>query len=136
MTTGGEESPAAAAARRTADPKLDTRVVVGAYGIVVSPDGSHLAYSLDVTGFRQYSLFIKNLLTGEILPDRAEKTGSVVWAADGKTVFYTIEDAAKRHYRVYRHRLGETIDDLVREETDERFYVAVGRSRDRRYLFL
>ena len=62
----------------------------------VSDDGNLLAYSTDNTGFRQYTLHVKNLQTGELLPDRVEKTGSVVWAADNKTLFYTVEDSAKR----------------------------------------
>ena len=102
----------------------------------VSDDHNLLAYSLDTTGFRQYTLQLKNLTTGEVLPDRIEKTGSVVWSKDGRTLFYTVEDAAKRHYRVYRHRLGAESDDLIYEEKDERFSVAVSRSRSRAWLFL
>jgi oligopeptidase B len=109
-------------------------IAIGA--LRVNDDGNLLAYSLDTTGFRQYTLQVKDLATGEVLPDRIEKTGSVVWAADGRTLFYTVEDAAKRHYRVYRHRLGAAQDDLVYEETDERFSVAVARSRSRAWLFL
>ena len=67
---------------------------LGAYA--VSDDGHLLAYSTDVTGFRQYTLFVKDLRTGEMLPDRIEKTLSVVWAGDNKTLFYTVEDSAKR----------------------------------------
>jgi oligopeptidase B len=65
-----------------------------------STDGNLLAYSTDNTGFRQYTLQVKDLRTGELLPDKIEKTGSVVWANDNKTLFYTVEDAAKRQYRL------------------------------------
>ena len=109
-------------------------IAIGAFRI--SDDGHRLAYSLDTTGFRQYTLQVKDLTTGEVLPDRIEKTGSVVWASDGVTLFYTVEDAAKRHYRVYRHRLGAAADDLIYEEKDERFSVSVARSRSRQWLFL
>lgn len=102
----------------------------------VSDDGHLLAYSTDVTGFREYTLFVKDLRTGELLPDRIEKVGSVVWAADNATLFYTTEDQAKRPYRVHRHRLGATEDELALEETDELFRVSVGRSRSKAYLFL
>jgi oligopeptidase B len=103
----------------------------------VSDDGDLLAYSTDNTGFRQYTLHVKNLKTGELLPDHVEKTGSVVWAADNKTLFYTVEDPAKRQYRLYRHTVGTTgPDDLVYEEKDERFELHANRSRSQKYIFL
>jgi oligopeptidase B len=69
------------------------------------------------------------------LPDRAARTGSLAWAADNRTLFYTVEDAAKRQYRLYRHVLGGS-DDLVYEEPDERFDVSVQRTRSGGYLVL
>ncbi len=62
----------------------------------VSDDNSLLAYSLDTTGFRQYTLQIKNLTTGETLPVRIERVTSAAWAADNRTLFYTVEDGARR----------------------------------------
>jgi oligopeptidase B len=104
----------------------------------VSDDGSYLAYSTDNTGFRQYTLHFKALRTGELLPERIEKTGSVAWANDNKTLFYSVEDDAKRHYRIYRHTLREDSgsDALVFEEKDEAFNVGVGKSRSGRFLYL
>jgi len=102
----------------------------------VSEDGNLLAYSLDVTGFRQYTLHVKNLATGEVLPEKIEKTGSVAWAADNRTLFYTVEDEAKRQYRLCAHRLGGEKDELIYEEKDELFDIALGRSRSREFLFL
>ena len=107
---------------------------LGAY--TVSDDGHLLAYSTDVTGFRQYTLYIKDLRTGELLPDRVEKTLSVVWAADNQTLFYTVEDDAKRPYRLYRHRLGHSEDALLYEETDALFGIDAQRSRSKAFLFL
>ncbi len=107
---------------------------LGAYK--VSDDGSLLAFSTDVTGFRQYTLQVKDLRTGELLPDRIEKTGSVDWAADGKTLFYTVEDDAKRPYRLYRHVLGVMEDTLVYEETDAQFNLEASRSRSKAFLFV
>lgn len=108
---------------------------LGAY--TVSDDGNMLAFSTDVTGFRQYTLQFKDLRSGRILPDRIEKTGSVTWAADHQTVFYSVEDPAKRHYRLYRHRIGtDGPDDLVFEEKDERFSVGAGRTRSRAYILM
>jgi len=108
---------------------------VAAY--TVSEDGHLLAYSTDNTGFRQYELHVKDLRTGKVLPDHAEKVGSVVWANDNKTLFYTVEDAAKRQYRLYRHTVGATgADALVYEEKDERFNVETGKTRSKAYIFL
>ncbi|HSB63593.1 MAG TPA: S9 family peptidase [Thermoanaerobaculia bacterium] len=104
----------------------------------VSDDGNLLAYSTDNTGFRQYTLFIKDLRANALWPERIEKTTSAVWAADNMTLFYGVEDAAKRPYRIYRHRLLEpqSADALVYEEKDERFSVRIGRTRSRAWLVL
>jgi oligopeptidase B len=103
----------------------------------VSDDGNLLAYSTDTTGFRQYVLAVKDLRTGKLLVDHAEKVGSVVWANDNKTLFYTVEDAAKRQYRLYRHMVGTSgHDELVYEEKDERFDVYAMKSRSKAYIFL
>src|SRR6266478_1095072 len=70
----------------------------------VSDDNQLLAYSTDSTGFRQYTLEIKDLRTGELLPFRAERVTSAAWAADNRSLFYTVEDAVtKRSHRLYRH---------------------------------
>ena len=109
-------------------------LALGAYA--VSDDGRRLAYSLDFTGFRDYTLFVKDLVTGELLPDRVDKVSSVAWSADDQTLFYVLEDHAKRPYQLYRHRLGVlTGGRLVEEERDELFRLGVWRSRSRRYLF-
>ena len=105
----------------------------------VSPDGSLLAYTTDNTGFRQYTLHVKDLRTGALLPDTAERVGALVWALDGTMIFYSVEDEqTKRHDRVLRHMLGNAAsnDVIVYEEQDERFNVGVGRTRDRKYLLL
>jgi oligopeptidase B len=102
----------------------------------VSDDGRRLAYTTDVTGFREYTLHVKDLETGALLPDRVEKVSAVAWAADDQTLFYVTEDEAKRPYRLYRHRLGTAEADLLHEEADALFRFHVGRSRSRAYLFL
>ncbi len=111
-------------------------MALGAYR--VSDDGNLLAYSTDNTGFRQYTLHVKDLRTGQIFPETVPKTVSVAWAGDGKTLFYTVEDPAKRPYRLYRHHLGEPVekDALVYEEKDELFRIGVSRSKSKAYLFL
>ncbi len=104
----------------------------------VSPDGRLLAYTTDNTGFRQYTLHIKDLSTGEVLADTAERVGSLAWAADAKTLFYSTEDEqTKRQDRLFRHRVGDAGGDVeVFHEPDERFNLGVGRTRDREYLLL
>ncbi len=102
----------------------------------VSPDGRLLAYTMDNTGFRQYTLAVKNLETGAMLPDTAERVGSVVWAPDSATLFYSTEDEqTKRQDRVFRQVMGAMPIEVFHEE-DERFNVGVGRTRDREYLLL
>ena len=69
----------------------------------ITDDGRWLAYTTDITGFRQYTLHIKDLETGETLPDEVERVGSVVWAADNRTLFYTVEDEQqKRQFQFWR----------------------------------
>ena len=101
----------------------------------VSPDGRRLCYSTDLTGGREYTLFIKDLDTGAMVIEGIPLAGSAVWAADSHTVLYTIEDQSKRDYRVYRMTLGDPAV-LVYEEADERFRVLVTRTRSRRFLLL
>jgi oligopeptidase B len=109
---------------------------VGGYG--VSEDGNLLAYTMDNTGFRQYTLAVKDLRTGKQLIDHAERVGWFVWANDNKTIFYTVEDATtKRQYQFYRHTVGTAgSDDLVYEEKDERFEVEATKTRSKKYIFL
>jgi oligopeptidase B len=62
----------------------------------VSDDGTLLAYSVDTTGFREYTLHVKDLRRDANGPESIEKVSSVAWAADGKTLFYVTDDEAKR----------------------------------------
>ena len=79
---------------------------------------------------------MKDLATGTLLPDVRERVVSAAWAGDSRTLLYTVEDEAKRSYRLFRHALGEREDELVYEEQDERFSIHVGRTRSRRFLLL
>jgi oligopeptidase B len=105
----------------------------------ISDDGRWLAYSTDTTGFRQYTLHIKDLATGETLDGEVERVGSVVWAADNSALFYTLEDEEqKRQYQLWRHSRGtaHAEDVLVYQEDDERFNLGAGRTRDGRYIVM
>ena len=102
-----------------------------------SDDGNLLAYSTDNTGYRQYTLQIKNLRTGEIYPERIERVDNLAWATDNKTIFYVTEDAVtKRSDKFFRHVLGSDKTDLVYEEKDELFDIFTSRSRDKAVIML
>ena len=104
---------------------------------VPSDDGNLLAYSTDNTGYRQYTLQIKDLRTGKILPERVERVNNLAWATDNKTIFYVTEDAVtKRSDKFFRHVLGSDKTDLVYEEKDELFDIGTERSRDRAVILL
>jgi oligopeptidase B len=108
---------------------------LGAY--MVSDDGNLLAYTTDTTGYRQYTLQVKDLRTGQLMPEKIERVGDVSWASDNKTLFYTTEDAVtKRRDKFYRHTLGDEKSELLYDERDELYDVESYRSRDRAYVFL
>ncbi len=109
-------------------------MALGAYE--VSPNGRYLAYSTDATGFRDYQLVVKDLETGAEVLGPIGRAGSVAWALDDTTFFYTVEDDAKRDYRVYRQRRDGAPRELVYEEPDERFRTFVHATRSLRYLLL
>ncbi len=103
----------------------------------ISDDGNLLAFSTDTTGYRQYTLQIKDLRTGKILPNRIERVTSVEWASDNKTLFVVQEnDVTKRSDKFFRHDFAANKTDLVYEEKDVLFNLGVTRSRDKKMLFL
>ncbi len=103
----------------------------------VSPNHQLLAYSTDVAGDEEFTIRIKNLETGQLLPDEiANAYYSLEWADDNATFFYTILDSAKRPYKVLRHRLDRAQDDVVYHETDERFTVEISKTSSRAYVLI
>lgn len=121
----------------------------GAYlavrAVTPSPDHRLLAYVVDVSGNERYSLRVKDLDSGELVPlgDReiADLAPSLAWANDSRTLFYVELDAASRPFRARRHVLGHAATDTVAdavvfEEADERFFLEVGRLRSGRFLRL
>ena len=109
-------------------------------GINVSEDNKYAAFGLDLVSRRQYTIQIKNLETGEILPVKIENTtGGSTWASDNKTLFYTRKDAQTlRSDKVYRHTLGTDIakDALVFHEKDDTFYTFVYKEKSKKYLVI
>jgi oligopeptidase B len=110
---------------------------VGLGAFEVSDDNNRLAYTLDYSGFRQYSLQAKDLRTGQTLPDTTERVTALEWAADNKTLFLTTEDAVtKRSDKLWRHVLGSATFEPLYEEKDELYTVHISKTRDKKYLFL
>jgi oligopeptidase B len=103
----------------------------------VSPDGNLLAYSVDLTGDERFTLRLKDLRTGEDLPDSVEGVFySSAWSADGGAVFYITVDDSWRPNRVWRHTVGTDAaeDVVVFTEDDERFWVGIELTRNGRAI--
>jgi oligopeptidase B len=114
-----------------------THKFVGVGDFTLSDDHNLLAYTIDFTGFRQYTLQVKDLRTGQLLPDTAERVTGVEWAADNKTLFLTTEDAVtKRSDHVWRHVLGSQGLEPVYEEKDELYDLGLHKTRDLQFLLL
>ncbi|NNK12003.1 MAG: S9 family peptidase [Flavobacteriaceae bacterium] len=109
-------------------------------GISVSPDNTMAAFGRDTVSRRQYYIQIKNLMTGEIYPDKIENTtGGSVWAKDNKTLFYTKKDPVTlRSDKIYKHVLGTSAeeDELVYHETDDTFNTYVYKSKSQDYIII
>lgn len=111
---------------------------IGTYG--VSTNNNLIAYSVDTVSRRQYTLYFKDLSTGEIFEDEIPNTtGGATWANDNKTVFYSKQDPVTlRSFQIYRHTLGTPVaaDVLVYEEKDETFSCGIGKSKSKEYLLI
>ncbi|MCC5918663.1 MAG: S9 family peptidase [Cryomorphaceae bacterium] len=107
-------------------------------GMTISPDNMKVAFAVDTVSRRIYNIYIKDLKTGEILPDVMHSTsGNVTWAADNKTLFYGVRDPQTlRSSKIFRHELGAEKDVLVYEEKDETFVCSVGKTRDKKHLLI
>lgn len=109
-------------------------------GLNVSPDNKLIAFGVDTLSRRKYTLQIKNLETGEILPLKIETTtGGSTWANDNKTLYYTKkDDQTLRSNQIFKHILGTTPsnDQLVFEEEDETFNTYIYKSKSKKYLII
>ncbi|MFZ3324171.1 MAG: S9 family peptidase [Usitatibacter sp.] len=103
----------------------------------VSPDSGKLAYAVDFTGYRQYTLHVKDLATGKLEADTAARVTSTAWAADNKTLFYVQEDeVTKRSNHLHRLTLGEAEQPLIYDERDELYDITVGNTRSEAYVVM
>lgn len=108
---------------------------IGAFS--VSDDDNLLAFSSDTTGYRQYTLQFKDLRTGQILPNKIERVTSLAWTNDNNTLFIGTEDqVTKRSDKIWKHDIKANTTTPVYEEKDELFRAGVGRSRDKKLLYL
>ena len=107
--------------------------------VSLSEDDRLLAYSVDIVSRRIYTVYVKDLQTGELVGEPIENTsGNVVWASDNKTLFYGVKDETLRPCKIMRHRLGTNPSDdvMVFEETDETFVTYISKTKSRKYLII
>ena len=110
---------------------------IGSYA--VSDNQNMLAYSVDTSGSESYTIYFKNLETGEMLPDQIDNTDNeVVWAADNATVFYATLGGAHQPDKAWRHKLGTDTskDKMMYQEKDEAFYLGISKTKSRKYIIL
>jgi len=107
-------------------------------GLAIPSDDNHLfAFTTDTTGYRQFTLQVKDLRSGKLLPEKFERVDDVVWATDNKTLFFVTEnEVTKRHDEFHRHVLSTSLTDRLYFEPDELFDISVDRSRDKAFVFL
>lgn len=105
----------------------------------VSPHHDVLAYATDTDGSEIYTLYFKNLNTGDLFPETIEKLyyGSS-WAMDNKSFYYITQDENQRPTKMWRHQLGTppAMDELIYEEKDSQYFISCGLSESREYIFL
>ena len=108
-------------------------------GLSVSPDNRLVAYGEDTLSRRIYTLKVKDLVTGKLLSDEIQNTeGSVTWANDNQTFFYTSKDETLRPHQIWKHKIGTPAsgDQLVYEEKDETFRTFVYKTKSRKYIVI
>ncbi|QGN57615.1 S9 family peptidase [Nostocoides sp. HKS02] len=107
--------------------------------LTVSPDHTLLAYAVDTEGDERFALRVKDLRSGAVIDDAVQEIGyGCVFSLDGRYLFYTRVDETWRPHQVWRHEVGTAseADVLVLEESDERFWMGVGASRDDRWILV
>ncbi|MFV0536702.1 MAG: S9 family peptidase [Dysgonomonas sp.] len=109
-------------------------------GVSFSDDNKLMAYGVDEVSRRQYTIYFKNLETGEIYKETIPNTsGGSVWAADNKTIFYTSKNPVTLlSEKIKRHVLGTdpASDVTVYEEKDKSNYIGVGKTKNKKYIFI
>lgn len=106
-------------------------------GLEISDDNRLLAYSVDTVSRRIYTIYFKDLVSGEILPDRIGNTsGNIAWAGDNLTLFYSTKDESLRPDKIWKHKLGTQAEQLVYQENDATFDTFVYRSKSKKFMII
>lgn len=101
-----------------------------------SPCHRYLAYMVDFNGYETYTGFVKDLKTGELLPDRIENISSLQWGADSSVLYYATQDDAHRQDKIWRHQIGSSEpDELLYTENDEIYSAYFMKARSSKYMF-
>ena len=137
---GAEETPTDQAEVILSEPALAEGLDYFSLGaLAVSNDDRLVAYSTDISGAERFTLRIKAIASGELLPEAIENTqGSPVWAADDSAFFYVVVDDQWRPSQVRRHVLGEPVesDAVVYEEKDTGFFIDLSRTASKEYVVI
>ncbi len=111
----------------------------GVGDLEVSYNDKYLGYSLDLKGSEYYTIYVRNIKSGELVTEKIEETsGSILFSLDDKFVYYSKLDKYHRPRKVFRHKLGTSTkkDQLIFEESSEAFTVSIGLSSDEKYYFI
>lgn len=121
---------------------LDLNTLVGTHTYIavgqfrVSDDGARLAYSIDWTGYRQYEVFVMDLATKALLPQKIGAVSSLEWGAGHDVIYYGTENETKRSDKVYRWTLSRGQTELIYQDQDELYNLQVDKSRDGKFIFI
>lgn len=122
------------------DKMAEGHAYYSATGFSISPDSKLMAYGVDTVSRREYVIYIKNLVTGELYKEVIKgTTGSVAWANDNTTFFYTAKNPVTLlTEKIMKHRLGGDVikDQIVYEEKDNSNYIGVGRAKSGKFIYI
>ncbi len=120
------------------DQMADGKAYYAIGGSAISENNKLMAFAVDEVSRRQYTIYVKNLETGELLADEIKNTeGDPVWANDNQTLFYTNKNPRTLlSEKIMRHKLGQEKDDLVYKEKDKSNYIGVGKSKNGQWIFI
>jgi oligopeptidase B len=106
-------------------------------GIAVSENNKILAFSVDTVSRRKYTIYFKSLESGEIFSDEIPNTsGSITWASDNKTIFYSFKDETLRPFKIFNYNLDSKQNKEVFEEKDPTFRCYVYKTKSRKFLVI
>ena len=111
----------------------------GLGAISVSHNDDLMAYSLDLKGSEYYTIYLRDLTNNNNLPDQIENTsGSIIWALDSKSFFYSKLDKFHRPRQIFKHFVGKPLesDELIFEEADETFTCSISLTSDEKYFVI